>query len=256
MRVSFFLSLAFLFLTTGCATVIEGRTQQVEVNTNPQGAKCILKSNDEVVGIVNSTPETLTVNKSKYDIVMECEKKGFVTSKIKNHADVSAASLGNYAMLTYSFIGNFVDSATGAANKYDSRMMVELDVDKQAPTQLASAAPVPQPQAKTAPMQLAQNTAAQPLGEESVMAVPYEDVSASPIGMASNTPAPTPLPAKAAPIQTAEIIQKTEIVKTAMIIRPPVKPGATVMRLASSPEEVKYAELTTKSCGKNRVGYY
>ncbi len=122
-------AIPLLILTSACSTIVEGRTQQIMVNTTPEGASCVLKSNDAVLGTISATPGSVRVEKTKNDIVVECTKDGYIKSKIKNHSDYAAASLGNMIFGQWSFVGNMVDAATGANNKYDGRMLVALDKD-------------------------------------------------------------------------------------------------------------------------------
>ncbi len=139
-------TLIILMLTSACSTITEGRSQEVAIDTTPEGANCVLRSNDNVIGIIPSTPGRIRVDKSKYDIVIECSKEGYIKSKIKNHSDFAITSLGNMVFGQWGFVGSMVDSATGASNKYDAHMLIALDVDKDAHSTIASAAPLP-PQA-------------------------------------------------------------------------------------------------------------
>ena len=121
------LIIASLILTSACSTVMEGSSQKISVNSIPSGAECTLRSNDEIIARVNSTPETLTVSKSKYDIIVECEKQGYQKGKAKNHSDYAISSIGNMVFGQFGVVGNLFDSATGAGNKYDSQVFVELE---------------------------------------------------------------------------------------------------------------------------------
>ncbi len=120
-------ALIALFLTSACSTVMEGSNQKIAVNSVPEGASCILKANDEVVGEVSQTPATVIVAKSKYDIVVECTKDGYLKGKNKNHSDYAISGITNAVFGQFGVMGSMVDNASGAGNKYDSKVFVELE---------------------------------------------------------------------------------------------------------------------------------
>ena len=121
------LAVLALLITSACSTVIEGSSQKISVNTVPEGASCVLRSNDDVIGEVASTPAVVTVQKSKYDIVVECTKDGYLKGRNKDHADYAISSFGNMVFGQFGVVGSMMDNATGAGNKYDSQVFVELE---------------------------------------------------------------------------------------------------------------------------------
>ena len=120
-------ALLILACTCGCSTIIEGRTQQIAIGSSPAGATCVVEDNGDVIATVLKTPGFVTIAKSKNDILIECSKEGYSKGKKKNLADIAITSLGNMAFAQFSFIGNAVDSASGAAHKYDSAVFVTLE---------------------------------------------------------------------------------------------------------------------------------
>lgn len=108
----------------GCASIVEGTDQQVTVNTTPQGAKCALTRAGEVIGVANPTPQTLTLDKSKNDVTIVCEKAGFQEATAVLDSEFQAMTLGN--LLVGGVIGVGVDAATGALNEYDSSVTVPM----------------------------------------------------------------------------------------------------------------------------------
>lgn len=118
------LPLLMLPFVGGCSTIIEGRSQEIMVNTNPPGASCTLKRKDETLGTINPTPGSLYVEKTKYDIMIACDKKGYETATYLNHSGAAGATFGN--IILGGGIGWAVDSATGSDNKYDSPVNITL----------------------------------------------------------------------------------------------------------------------------------
>ena len=124
-----YFSILILLCTCGCSTVLEGTKQQITINSDPAGAKCEVINNGDVIATVEQTPGVITIPKSKNDIYVECSKDGYGKARKKNLADIAITSFGNMAMLQFSFIGNALDSASGAGHKYDSKVFVTLEKD-------------------------------------------------------------------------------------------------------------------------------
>jgi len=113
---------------SGCATVFEGTSQDVAVNTNPPGARCEFMRNGMAIGTIESTPAVLSVQKRKYDIMITCNKAGYSSGTYLNHSGTSAAIAGNVAadIILTAGLSSIVDSADGADNKYDSAVNITL----------------------------------------------------------------------------------------------------------------------------------
>ncbi|MBV8799276.1 MAG: hypothetical protein JOY77_13045 [Alphaproteobacteria bacterium] len=132
---------------SGCATVFEGTSQEISVVTNPPGASCSFERQGMQVGAIANTPGTANIRKSKYDIIIKCDKPGYQQAQFLDHSGVSAAIAGNVAadlLLTWG-LSSVVDSADGADNKYDSAVtMTLLPISGQAAlSQLPAPSPFP-----------------------------------------------------------------------------------------------------------------
>ena len=55
-------------LLAGCSSIVEGTTQQISINTNPNGAACDLLRENRSIGRVDPTPGAVIVKKTKHDI--------------------------------------------------------------------------------------------------------------------------------------------------------------------------------------------
>ncbi len=124
MKINVIILLALL-LATGCSTIYEGRTQTVQINTNPSKASCDVKRMGEVIASVQSTPSSVLVEKSKYDVTIVCNKNGYEEATYIDHSGTAGATWGN--IIAGGFIGWGVDSATGADNKYESPVNITLN---------------------------------------------------------------------------------------------------------------------------------
>ena len=118
------IAVAGLFLLSGCAAVMEGTTQDISVNTTPEGANCSFVRNGASLGAVLSTPATFHVDKTKDGIAITCNKAGYQPTTYLN---ASGAPKNN---LLYILVGGPAgwgyDSAVGADNLYTSPVTLEL----------------------------------------------------------------------------------------------------------------------------------
>ena len=145
----------------GCATVIEGTSQEIFVNTNPQGAECSLnrvkdsKSKEVVIGRVSPTPGKVKIDKTKYDITIICDKQGYQQATYLDHSGAAGATVGN--IILGGGIGWAIDSAAGSDNKYDTPVNITL-----VPVMPVPAALPPSPAVATPPVAPTEATPANP----------------------------------------------------------------------------------------------
>ena len=109
---------------TGCSTVIEGRSQQILVNSSPAGADCGLYRQGLRIATVQNAPGSALVEKTKHDIWVVCVKQGYQQATHYNKSGVAGATVGN--VILGGGIGWIIDSASGADNKYDTPVNVTL----------------------------------------------------------------------------------------------------------------------------------
>ena len=93
---------------TGCATLVKGASQSVTVNTDPQGATCALTREGKQIAAVNSTPGTVSVDKSRKAVAVSCSKPGYqesagtITSMVSQRTMVAGSCNNAPAMSTSS----------------------------------------------------------------------------------------------------------------------------------------------------------
>ncbi len=109
---------------SGCASILDGTSQQIMVNTNPSGADCGLYRQGERIASIQNAPGSALVQKTKNDIWVACVKSGYQPSSFLDKSGLAAASFGN--IIAGGVIGAVVDSASGADNKYDSPINVSM----------------------------------------------------------------------------------------------------------------------------------
>lgn len=138
-------ALVAVLLLPACATITEGHSQKITFNSVPSGAQCTLTRKNEnganeVIGSV-TTPGSIIVEKTKYDINVICTKAGYEDASNFIKSDVEGMTFGN--LILGGGIGWAIDSATGSDNKYQEVNVVTL-TPKPGAT-LTSAAPPAMP---------------------------------------------------------------------------------------------------------------
>lgn len=159
-----------------CSSIIEGRSQQILVNTNPAGAECGLYRQNMRIATIQNAPSSALVEKTKHDIWVVCVKQGYQMATHYNHSGAAGATFGN--IILGGGIGWAIDSASGADNKYESPVNVTLVPN--VPGQPDGPATLPPTFTGTVPA---------PASQTAPAAAP------APAAPATPTPAPTPAPA-------------------------------------------------------------
>jgi hypothetical protein len=111
----------------GCASIIEGTSQQIEVATDPPGASCVFEREGLPIANIPQTPGAAFVKKNKHDITIKCNKPGYEDAALVNHSGMAGATFAN--VLGGVFMGPVAwaaDSVSGADNKYDSTVNITL----------------------------------------------------------------------------------------------------------------------------------
>ena len=116
--------LVLLAYLGGCATIVEGSDQILTVSTEPAGAECELRRNGEVIGVVNQTPGSVTVDKSQYEITVSCQLEGYEEAVGTVEPEFEGMTAGN--ILLGGIIGIGVDAASGAMHEYEPNVTVVL----------------------------------------------------------------------------------------------------------------------------------
>lgn len=117
-------TVGLLALLGACSTIVEGTTQEIVVNTTPEGADCALEREGITIARITPTPGAATIEKTKHDITIVCSLEGFHRSTYFNKSDVAGATVGN--VILGGGIGWAIDSAAGADNKYTTPVNITM----------------------------------------------------------------------------------------------------------------------------------
>ncbi|MFO1081397.1 MAG: hypothetical protein U1E23_12335 [Reyranellaceae bacterium] len=108
----------------GCATIVNGTTQDVMLETQPEGAACKVERQGALVASVDPTPGKVKLPRQSDVLTVTCTRDGFEPSKEALTSTFSGATFGN--LLLGGLVGVVIDSSSGANNKYPERVSVIL----------------------------------------------------------------------------------------------------------------------------------
>jgi hypothetical protein len=102
----------------GCATITEGDTQEIAMSVTPEDAQCFGWRDQQMVGIYRPFFQSMTVSKSKDDLLITCSAYGYNNARLRltpsrSHWDVAGL--------------NAFDYATGALSHYDGSIAIVMD---------------------------------------------------------------------------------------------------------------------------------
>jgi hypothetical protein len=108
------LFVSLMLILSGCATIIDGTSQPVTFNSEPNRAKIFL--NGAQVGV---TPLTLQVQRSKTTVVV-AKKEGYEEQQIPLQTKLNGYFWGN--VISGGFLGSTTDYASGSMVEYSPNM--------------------------------------------------------------------------------------------------------------------------------------
>jgi hypothetical protein len=111
-----FLTLGFVALITGCATILHGTDQEVYVDSSPKSAKVEIKTSGGVSVFNGLTPARVELDRDRsYDVFVNLE--GYQQSVVHISREFDALYLGN--IICGGIIGLIIDAANGAMYKLE-----------------------------------------------------------------------------------------------------------------------------------------
>ena len=103
------LSLSLFIVLSGCATIMNGTTQDIEIRTDPSNADILVDRRQHF-----RSPAIVTM-KRKDDHTVEISRQGYQKERVEIKGDMSLAVAGDF--LAGGFIGYGIDAATGAQRR-------------------------------------------------------------------------------------------------------------------------------------------
>ena len=143
-RIAAIIAVAASSVLTGCASIVNGTSQVLSVETRDKtqqivGASCKLDNGKGVYFV--TTPGTVTVHRAYDDMTVKCEKESIAPGLAAIKSTTKAMAFGN--IIFGGVIGVAIDAGTGAAYDYPtliSVIMGETPVDQPIPAVVPAAA--------------------------------------------------------------------------------------------------------------------
>lgn len=111
-------------LLLGCASLTQGTSQVITFNLEPKEAKCTLtRQNDGEIGSISSSNNTLSLSKSKNDIIVKCSAPGHKQKVLRMVSSTQTSGVVGGMLLDL----GITDMITGAMWKYQDDMTVVLE---------------------------------------------------------------------------------------------------------------------------------
>jgi hypothetical protein len=130
-----------MVLLPGCATVITGTRQDIQVESQPAGAVCTFTRAGETLGSV-TTPGTLKVKRDAAPMTVVCTRADYEEQRTVMHSTMEPTTIGS--AIIGGFIATHIDRGSGAANRYETSVRVNLTpmsaADKAAAARVAAPA--------------------------------------------------------------------------------------------------------------------
>src|SRR5262245_15501990 len=79
----------------GCATVVEGTSQNIMIATQPPGASCTVMRQGQQIAAVIATPGNVRIDKSKNDLQVSCTKEGYEPTTAVYSSHFNGTTFGN-----------------------------------------------------------------------------------------------------------------------------------------------------------------
>jgi hypothetical protein len=101
----------------GCATILEGDTQEIAMKVTPEDAQCLGWRHEQMVGIYRPLFQEMTVSKSKDDLLITCKAYGYQDVRLRLTPSRSEWDVTGL---------NAFDYASGALSHYDGTVTIVM----------------------------------------------------------------------------------------------------------------------------------
>lgn len=157
------------FLLAGCATVVTGIRQDIQVDSQPAGALCTFTRVGQRLGSV-TTPGTLNIRRDVAPVTVVCTRDDYEEARAVLNAHQEKVTVANGVVPYAASTGRQIDHTSGAAWRYDASLRVELmpmsaadkaaSASRRGAAQALAAGSAPAPASPSATASPATNTAA------------------------------------------------------------------------------------------------
>jgi hypothetical protein len=126
---------------SGCASMVSSTTSDVQIRTNPAGARCDLKGYEGFRASVE-TPATVTIPSAAAPVTVTCQASGFRATSYTLDATADGWIWGNSAFMVatggVAILGALVDESRSAGKSYAEEVQYDLAPERMRPVRARS----------------------------------------------------------------------------------------------------------------------
>lgn len=115
--------IAVCVLLSGCASIVEGTTQELYVSVTPDNANCVANQKGIYAGRYDPKSMTMMIPKSRNPLEVRCAAPGYKDKTIRLVSEASAWGVTGALLLDF----GIVDYSTGALNKYPGTLVIVME---------------------------------------------------------------------------------------------------------------------------------
>lgn len=109
-------------LLSGCATIVEGTVQYVDIQISPDAADCEISQKGSIIATIDDGGGEVQIPKSRHAISIKCSAEGYVRQKLKIESSASGWGIVGCFLIDLCI----TDYSTGALNKYPKTITIKL----------------------------------------------------------------------------------------------------------------------------------
>ena len=124
----YIIALALLLTLPSCAYIVEGKTQDIYVETAPECAQCTLHQDGKIIARTQCTPEMVTIKRTIKDVNLQCQKDGYAPTGVYLDSGTESWVYGNILWGPLAPLTLAVDMTSGAVNTYEQPVALPLNM--------------------------------------------------------------------------------------------------------------------------------
>ncbi len=109
-------------LLSGCATIVEGTDQKINVQLSPDRATCQISQKGSIIATVGNGGDLVSIPKSRNDLLFSCSADGYQ----KQNLTIESSASGWGVLGCFLIDLCITDYSTGALNKYPKSIKIAL----------------------------------------------------------------------------------------------------------------------------------
>ncbi|MEM7188885.1 MAG: hypothetical protein AAF439_04670 [Pseudomonadota bacterium] len=110
---------------SGCATVVDGTTQLIQLETNVEGSSCSIFQDGAKIKTDVPLPGTVELDRRMSDLILDCQAEGYEPVKMALVAGGNPLSVVGH-MTSSLLVGGALDAALGGVGEYQNQARIHF----------------------------------------------------------------------------------------------------------------------------------